>query len=406
MATISSSQDTNNTPFHRSFAQSPPPSGVKNYFVSRFTATLNSKRARLSDTVKYGAVAYAASVDREFLRTVQKTAESSDLCGVVNVVLWVLLGIIILGVGLYLLNRFYLHKNDALAPMEHFEIRDPQKIYEIFEEADARKSVMELNVPEYRYESFKCLMLDFKRNEHTILVEDPPERGPSHNFEGERVNVTFAINYRDKQKFYSFVTQSKGIIPINMRGFKRAIVLRTPQRVEIKQRRNSVRIELPLDHEFSVDLIKNKRYHGIPLDEIEFSEEIKVEDISRDGMRLSYEKGSVLETMKKGDTFAIRFFLDPTGLSLDGILQDYIYMEVEVAHNMFQRAERHFLGIRFVRRGTIKEGKLFFERLKALTNEDIHKWVTALYARQLRRERGMERVKFEYLSHDGEDEEA
>ena len=189
-----------------------------------------------------------------------------------------------------------------------------------------------------------------------------------------------------------------------MRGFKRAIVLRTPRRVEIKQRRNSVRIELPLDHEFSVDLIKNKRYNGIPLDEIEFSEEIKVEDISRDGMRLSYEKGSVLETMKKGDTFAIRFFLDPTDLSLDGILRDYIYMEVEVVHNVFQRAGRHFLGIRFLRRGTIKEDKLFFERLKALTNEDIHKWVTALYARQLRRERGLERVKFEYLSRD-EDEE-
>ena len=140
------------------------------------------------------------------------------------------------------------------------------------------------------------------------------------------------------------------------------------------------------------------------LDDMELSEEIKVEDISRDGMRLAYEQGSILETVKKGDTFAIRFFLDPSGLSLNGLLNDYIYMEAEVVHNRFQRMKKHFLGIRFLRRGSIKEDRLFFERLRALTNEDIHKWVTALYARQLRRERGMERVKFEYISREEEGE--
>ncbi len=353
-----------------------------------------------------GAVAYAASVDRGFLRTVQKTAESGNFSGSGHILMWILIGILVIGVATYLLNRFFLHRGGELAPIEHFEIRDPEKIHEIFEEADARKSVMELNVPEYRYESFKCLLLDFKPKEHTILVEDPPERGPSHNFSEKNVKVNFAINYRDKQKFYSFTTLSKGIIPIHMRGFKRAIALRIPRRVEIKQRRNSVRIDIPLDYAFSVDLIKNRKYQGLLLDDLELSEEIKVEDLSRDGMRLSYEKGSVLETMKKGDTFAIRFFLNPTGLSLKNILRDYIYMEAEVMHNRFQRGGRHFLGIRFSRRGAIKEDRLYFERLKALTNEDIHKWVTALYARQLRRERGMERVQFEYVHREDEEKEA
>ena len=257
---------------------------------------------------------------------------------------------------------------------------------------------MEVNVPEYRYESFKCLMLDFKRAENKILVEDPPERGPEHNFQNKRVTVNFIINYRDKQKFYSYTTFSEGIIPINMRGFRHAIVLRVPRRIEIKQRRNCVRIEPPLEYEIMVDIIKNRKYHAIPLEEIEFSESTRVEDISRDGMRLSYKKGSQLETLKKGDVFAVRFLLNPEGLSLDIDPHSYIYMEVEVMHNNLRREEIRFLGIRYLRRGVIKEDKLFFERLQALTNEDIHKWITALYARLLRKEKGFERKKFEYVS--------
>ncbi len=345
-----------------------------------------------------GALAYAATVDKGFLRTVQKTASDSDFSQVISIVFWVFVGILLLGGILYLINRFFLHAGDDVEKIELFDIRDPEEIRKVFEEADARKSTMELHVPEYRHEGFKCLLLDFKKAEDKILLEDPPERGPMHNFKNKRVIVDFVINYRDKQKFYSFTTTSEGIIPINMRGFKRAIVLKVPRRIEIKQRRNAVRLEPPLDYEITVNIIKNQPYSGIPLEDIEFSEDIQVEDISRNGMRLIYEKGSFLDSFKKGDIFAIRFFLNPNNLSLGIDLDKYIFMEVEVVHNDLKNMGKRYLGILFLKRGVIKDDRLYFERLKSLTNEDIHKWITALYARQLRRERGLERKQFEYIN--------
>jgi hypothetical protein len=140
------------------------------------------------------------------------------------------------------------------------------------------------------------------------------------------------------------------------------------------------------------------------LEEIELSEELQIDDISRDGMKLAYQKGSALEELKKGDTFAIRFYLNPAQLGLDIKTNDYIFTEVEVMHNRLRRAKIFLMGVRFTRRGAIKEEKLFFERLQTLTNDDIHKWVTALYARQLRREKGLERKRFEYLEPEEEPE--
>ena len=350
------------------------------------------------------SIAFGANVDKGFLRTVQKTAGATDYNAIINIVIWVALIAILLGGITYLLNRYILNPNTAELPMERFEIRDTDKIYSILDEADARKSVMELRIPEYRYEPFKCLLLDYRKNEHTLLVEDPPERGPDHDFKDKNLVVNFVINYRDKQQFYSFTTQSTEIIPINMRGFKRAVVLRIPTRLQIRQRRNALRIEPPLDYETTADLIRNNHYHAVPIEEIELSEELQIDDISRDGMKLAYQKGSALEELKKGDTFAIRFYLNPAQLGLDIKTNDYIFTEVEVMHNRLKRAKIFLMGVRFTRRGAIKEEKLFFERLQTLTNDDIHKWVTALYARQLRREKGLERKRFEYLEPEEEPE--
>ncbi|GEM_PF-5860938 len=344
----------------------------------------------------YLGIAFAANVDKGFLRTVQKTAGASNFSVAGPFILWVLISILVLGGIVYLINRFFLNPKDDLPAVEHFDIRDPEKIREILEEADARKSVMEINIPEYRYESFKCLFLEYRKTDNKILLQDPPERGPGHSFENKRVVVNFIINYRDKQKFFSFTTVSEGIVPLRMRGFKQAVVLRLPSRIEIKQRRNSLRLEPPLDYEITIDIIKNKKYHGVKLEDLEFEETARVEDISRDGMRLSYEKAHIFESYKKGDIFAMRFFLNTHGIPIQLDLSKYIYMEVEVVHNNLKRAGRNLLGIRFLRRGTIREEKIFFDRLKALTNEDIHKWITALYARQLRREKGLERKRFEY----------
>jgi len=350
------------------------------------------------------SITYSVSVDKGFLRTVQKTADATDYSAILNIGIWVVLIAVILGGLIYLLNRYLLNPNTAELPMERFEVRDADKIHSILDEADARKSVMELRIPEYRYEPYKCSLLDYRKNEHTLIVEDPPERGPDHDFKNKTLVVNFVINYRDKQQFYSFTTLSEGIIPIKMRGFKRAVVLRIPTRLQIRQRRNAVRIEPPLDYETMADLVKNNRYHVVPIEDIELSEELRIDDISRDGMKLAYQKGSALEDLKKGDTFAIRFYLNSVGLGLDAKTNDYIFTEVEVMHNQLKRGKMLLMGVRFTRRGTIKEDKLFFERLQALTNDDIHKWVTALYARQLRREKGLEQKRFEYVETEEEPE--